>query len=162
MSYSQSGGSGTNRIVCSVAGRDEVAGCSEQAYPSITVAHARQLLMFNNDTAALEYGSQVRTRLVQLVRFWAVFRHVPILAHHLAVTAHWALVAYASLHAKNETDGLSVACLSLIWTVTVGILLVEESHGPLHVFCWRAAERLGASEWLDILPARARKGGPGH
>lgn len=38
--------------------RDEVAGCSEQAYPSITVAHARQLLLFDSDAATLQYTSE--------------------------------------------------------------------------------------------------------
>lgn len=42
-----------------VNGRDEVAGCSEQAYPSITVAHARQLLLFDSDAATLQYSSEV-------------------------------------------------------------------------------------------------------
>jgi len=47
-----------------VNGRDEVAGCSEQAYPSITVAHARQLLLFDSDAATLQYTSEVCSLLL--------------------------------------------------------------------------------------------------
>jgi len=38
--------------------RDEVAGCSEQAYSSIKLDHACQLLMFNDNDTALQYASE--------------------------------------------------------------------------------------------------------
>lgn len=44
-----------------------MASCSEQAYPSITVAHARQLLLFDDDAVALQYASEVSMAVSQRV-----------------------------------------------------------------------------------------------
>ncbi len=40
--------------------RDEVAGCSEEAYASLKLEHARELLMFEDDEVTLDYTAQVR------------------------------------------------------------------------------------------------------
>ena len=40
--------------------RDEVAGCSEEAYTSLKLQHARELLMFDSDELTLDYTAQVR------------------------------------------------------------------------------------------------------
>ena len=39
--------------------REEVAGCSEQAYPSLTVAEALRLLLFNSDQEASAFAAEV-------------------------------------------------------------------------------------------------------
>ena len=44
--------------------RAEVAGCSEEAYASLKLAHARELLMFEDDQLTLDYTAQVRLSAV--------------------------------------------------------------------------------------------------
>ena len=39
--------------------RDEVAGCSEEAYASLKLEHARELLMFEDTQVTLDYTAQV-------------------------------------------------------------------------------------------------------
>ena len=48
--------------LCSV--RDEVAGCSEEAYTSLKLEHARQLLMFEDNETTSDYAAQVSNLLV--------------------------------------------------------------------------------------------------
>ena len=42
--------------------RDEIAGCSEQAYLSLPVKDAAKLMMFKSDLELLDYASDVRSR----------------------------------------------------------------------------------------------------
>lgn len=40
--------------------RDEVAGCSERAYPSLKVADAQRLLLIQSDQEASSFAAEVR------------------------------------------------------------------------------------------------------
>ena len=45
----------TNFVIC----RDEIAGCSEKAYDTLSVADARQMLLFSTDRELSEYINEV-------------------------------------------------------------------------------------------------------
>ena len=46
--------------------RDEMAGCSEKAYDSLSIENTRQMLLFSSDKELLEYIKEVII-LLQLV-----------------------------------------------------------------------------------------------
>jgi len=46
-------------IVFFCSHRDEIAGCSEKGYDSLSVSDAKQMLMFNSDQDLHEYISEV-------------------------------------------------------------------------------------------------------
>lgn len=42
-----------------VIGRDEIAGCSEKAYDSLSLNDARQMLLYSSDKELVEYINEV-------------------------------------------------------------------------------------------------------
>lgn len=46
-------------IINFVISRDEIAGCSEKAYDTLSVADARQMLLFSTDRELSEYINEV-------------------------------------------------------------------------------------------------------
>lgn len=46
-------------LICFKTSRDEIAGCSEKAYDSLSISDARQMLLFSSDQELLEYIKEV-------------------------------------------------------------------------------------------------------
>lgn len=42
-----------------IIGRDEIAGCSEKAYDSLSINDARQMLLYSSDKEVIEYINEV-------------------------------------------------------------------------------------------------------
>lgn len=53
--------------------RDEIAGCSEKGYDSLSVSDAKQMLMFSSDQDLHEYITEVVCLLISSLLFLSVF-----------------------------------------------------------------------------------------
>lgn len=62
----------TNFVIC----RDEIAGCSEKAYDTLSVADARQMLLFSTDRELSEYINEVYFLKISAPFVWLLLKKV--------------------------------------------------------------------------------------